>query len=323
MLSEALLLSPFVQTTAGQLMKIFCVARSFSTFRLALKGTTYLSARAHQMLQQNCGYDCQHREAKENINLGLIKSRNAKFTSSLNTCVTAENLFDYGKTRLKELIEENTPESLQESELLRIFRSAVGLPMDKRLGEGIHSCKSLHDQNRFSTSLWHVAEERWKETTEKLSSYTPEKMIHSAIEIAQERVKEFMANNSLVSQVLEAGDLLTSAKQSIKNEAEILSQLLCKGREHTLSGVSGFLKRYHENQSPLETLYNLVNEHIISHLACEGMELFLEYIWTMKPDFYEQDILAANMQHIDDEGFYFMAEERRVPRRSILYIGAR
>lgn len=187
MLSEALLLSPLVQTTAGQLMKIFCVARSFSTFRLALKGTTYLSARAHQMLHQNCGYayDCQDREAKENINLGLIKSRNAKFTPSLNTCVTAENLFDYGKTRLKELIEENTPESLQESELLRIFRSAVGLPMDKRLGEGIHSFKSLHDQNRFSTSLWHVAEERWKETTEKLSSYTPEKMIHSAIEVLQ------------------------------------------------------------------------------------------------------------------------------------------
>jgi len=132
-----------------------------------------------------------------------------------------------------------------------------------------------------------------------------------------------MANNSLVSQVLEAGDLLTSAKQSIKNEAEILSRLLCKGGEHTLSGLSEFLKRYHENQSTLETLYNLVNEHIISHLACEGMELFLEYIWTMMPDFYEHDFLAANMQHIDDEGFYFIAEERQVPRRSILYIGSR
>ena len=132
-----------------------------------------------------------------------------------------------------------------------------------------------------------------------------------------------MANNSLVSQVLEAGYLLTSAKQSIKNEAEILSQLLCKGGEHTLSGLSEFLNRYHENQSTLEALYNLVNEHIISHLACEGMELFLEYIWTMKPDFYDQDFLAADMPHIDDEGFYFIAEERRVPRRSILYIGAR
>lgn len=185
MLSEALLLSPLIQTTTGQLMKIFYVARSFSTFRLALEGTTYLSARANQMLQQNCGYDYQHREARENINLGVNKSRNAKFTSSLSTCITAENLFDYGRTRLKELIEENTPESLQESELLRIFRSAVGLPMDKRLGEGIHSCKSLLDRNSFSTSLWHVAEERWKETTETLSSYTPEKMIHSAVEVLQ------------------------------------------------------------------------------------------------------------------------------------------
>ena len=132
-----------------------------------------------------------------------------------------------------------------------------------------------------------------------------------------------MANSSLVSQVLEAGDLLNSAKQSIKNEAELLSQLLCKRGEHTLSGVSEFLKRHHENQSTLETLYNVVNEHIISHLACEGVELFLEYIWAMKPDFYEEDFLAENMQLGDDEGFYFMAEERRIPRRSILYIGTR
>ena len=187
MLSEALSLSPLVQTTAGQLMKIFCVARSFSTFRLALKGTRYLSARANQMLQQNCGYDYQDREPKENINDLGLKSRNAKFTPSLNTCITAENLFDYGRSRLKELIEENTPESLQESELLRIFKSAVGLRQDKRLenSEGIHSCKSLNDRDSISTSLWHVAEERWKETTERLSSYTPEKMIHSAIEVLQ------------------------------------------------------------------------------------------------------------------------------------------
>jgi len=180
MLSEALSLSPLLQTTAGQLMKIFCVARRFSTFRLALKGTAYLSDRANQMLQQNCGCDYQDRELKE-------KNVNAKFTPSLNTCITAENLFDYGRTRLKELIEENTPESLQESELLRIFRSALGLPTDKRFGntEGIHSCQPLNGQDSISTSLWHVAEESWKETTEKISSYTPEKMIHSVIEVLQ------------------------------------------------------------------------------------------------------------------------------------------
>lgn len=188
MLSEALLLSPLVQTTAGQLMKIFCIARSFSTFRLALKGTTYLSARANQMLQQNWGNHYQDREPKAHINLGLT-SRNAKFTPSLNSCITAENLLDYGKTRLKELIEENTPESLQESELLRIFKSAVGLHQDKHLEktEGFHSWKSSNDRDSISTSLWHVAEERWKETTEKLFSYTPEKMIHSAIEVLQNK----------------------------------------------------------------------------------------------------------------------------------------
>lgn len=192
MFSEALLSSPLVQTTAGQLMKIFCVARSFSTFRLALEGTTYLTARvshrANQMLQQNCGYHSQDREPKENIYLGL-KSRNVKFTPSLDTYITAENLFDYGRTRLTELIEENTPESLQESDLLRMFKSALGLPRDKCLDntEGIPSCRSLNDQDSISTSLWHVAEERWKETTEKLSSYTPEKMIHSAIEVLQHK----------------------------------------------------------------------------------------------------------------------------------------
>lgn len=142
------------------------------------------------------------------------------------------------------------------------------------------------------------------------------------LQMAQERIKELMANSSLVSQILEAGGLLTSATQSIKNEAEILSQLLCERREHTLAGVSEFLKRYHENETTLETLYSLVNEHILSHLALEGVELFSQFVWTMKPDFYEQDFLEANLQHIDDEGFHFMAEVQ-VPRRSILYIGAR
>jgi len=45
----------------------------------------------------------------------------------------------------------------------------------------------LNDQDSISTSFWHVAEERWKETTEKLSSYTPEKMLHSAIEVLQRK----------------------------------------------------------------------------------------------------------------------------------------
>ena len=139
--------------------------------------------------------------------------------------------------------------------------------------------------------------------------------------MAQGRIKTLMANSSLVSQFTEAGDILTSATQTIKNEAETLSQILCERREHTLAGVSEFLKK-HQNETTLETMYSLVNDHILSPLACEGVELFSQYVWAMKPEFNEQDFLEANLQHIDDEGFHFMAEVQ-VPRRSILYIGAR
>ncbi|KAJ7386350.1 hypothetical protein OS493_008471 [Desmophyllum pertusum] len=231
--------------------------------------------------------------------------------------ITAEKLFDYGRTRIKELIEENTPESLQESELLRIVKSALGLPQNK----GIPSCRSWNEDN-ISSVLWHAAEERWKEATDKLFLYTPEKMITSAIELAQERIKAVVTSSSLVSQILEAGDFLSTTTQCIKHEAEILSQVLCERREHALAGVSEFWKTYHENQTTLEALYSLVNDHILSHLACEGIELFSQYVWTTRPEFYEQDFLEANLQYIDDEGFHFIAEER-VPRRSILYIGSR
>lgn len=142
------------------------------------------------------------------------------------------------------------------------------------------------------------------------------------LQLAQERIKAVVTSSSLVSQILEAGDFLSTTTQCIKHEAEILSQVLCERREHALAGVSEFWKTYHENQTTLEALYSLVNDHILSHLACEGIELFSQYVWTTRPEFYEQDFLEANLQYIDDEGFHFIAEER-VPRRSILYIGSR
>ncbi len=185
MLSEALFSSPLVETTVGKLMKIYCVARSVPTFRLALEGTTYLTAqlsyRANQMLLQNFGSLSQERKPTENIN----HLKNMSLDSN-----STENLFDYGRTLLKELIEENTPERLQESELLRIVKSALGL-QHKCLNniEGVPSCISSSNDNdtdcSITSALWHVAEERWKEATETLLSYTPEKMIHCAVEVSQ------------------------------------------------------------------------------------------------------------------------------------------
>lgn len=186
MLSEALFTSPLVQTTLGKLMKIYCVARSVSTFRLALEGTTYLTAqlsnRETQMLLQNCGSHSQDRKLTDHD----LHLKNMKSDS-----VSAENLIGYGRTRLKVFIEENTPERFQESGLLRIFKSALGLPQDKCLknNTAVPSCISSNDRDvncSISTALWHVAEERWKEATETLFSYTPEKMIHSAIEVPQQ-----------------------------------------------------------------------------------------------------------------------------------------
>lgn len=187
MLSEAIFTSPLVQTTVGKLMKIYCVARSVSTFRLALEGTTYLTAqlsnRANQMLLQNCGSLSQDRKPTENI---------THFKNMSLGSISAETFFDYGRTRLKELIEDNTPERLQESELLRIVKSALGL-QHKCLNntEGVPSCISSSNDNdtncSITSALWHVAEKRWKEATEALFSYAPEKMIHCAVEVSQHK----------------------------------------------------------------------------------------------------------------------------------------
>lgn len=191
MLSEALFTSPLVQTTVGQLMKIYCVARNVSTIRLALQGTTYLttqlSNRANRLLLQNFGSHSQDRKPTEIINDDLhLKNMNSDKLPSV------ESLFDYGRTLLKELIEENTPEHLQESKLLRSVKSALGLPQDKCLNdsEGVPSCILSSDKDTncsLCAALWHVAEEGWKEATETIYTYTctPETMIHSTIEVLQ------------------------------------------------------------------------------------------------------------------------------------------
>ena len=144
-----------------------------------------------------------------------------------------------------------------------------------------------------------------------------------AFQLVQERFKGVVANNTLVSHILGAGNYLTATKQSIKMEAEILSQLLCDRRDYTLACMTEFWKVYCENHTTLETLYSLMNDCVLRHIHCEGLELFSEYIWTSKPQYYDLDFLdMMNYPQIGDEGFHFI-EEERVPRRSILYIGRR
>ena len=131
-----------------------------------------------------------------------------------------------------------------------------------------------------------------------------------------------MTNSSLVSQIQEAGDYLSARTKFLKSEAEILTQVLCERRDHTIANVTEFWKTYCENHTTLETLYSLVDDFVLSHVYCEGLELFSEYVWTLKPTFYEVDLLEADYPQVDDDGFHFMVEER-VPRRSILFVGTR
>ena len=99
-----------------------------------------------------------------------------------------------------------------------------------------------------------------------------------------------------------------STTQCLKTEAEVFSQLLNETQEHALAGMT--------------ELWNVMNEY--GHLACDGMELFSQYIWNTLPEFYEPALLDVNLFNMDDEDFFFVAEEpvlRR--RRSMLYIGSR
>lgn len=131
-----------------------------------------------------------------------------------------------------------------------------------------------------------------------------------------------MANSCLASQIQEAGDYLYARTKFLKSEAEILSRVLCERRDHTLANVTEFWKTYCENHTTLETLYSLMDDFVLSHVDCEGLELFSEYFWTLKPKFDEVDLLEADYPQVDDDGFHFMVEER-VPRRSILFVGSR
>ncbi|PFX20586.1 uncharacterized protein LOC111336707 [Stylophora pistillata] len=304
MCSEETLVSLLV----GQLMKIYNVARSASIYRLAFGGTSFLPSqllnRANQSLLKGCGLQPQGRRTTESLGTDL---------DSKPCCleVTAEKLLSFGKTRLQQIFGEDSSTSLNECELLRICKSALGLSLGNCLpntGAGCTSIGVCQNGDSLSRALWHVAEEKWKDATDMLSDYTPDKMLHSAVELAHDRMNELIYNNCLVSQLSEAGDFLMSTTQCIKTEAEVLSQLLYETQEHALAGMAEF--------------WNMMNEY--SHLACDGIELFSQYIWNTTPEFYEPALLDVNLFNMDDEDLLVVAEEpmpRR--RRSMLYIGSR
>lgn len=157
LLAKAVLASPLVQSTIGNLMKIYCVARSISSFRLAEEATRYIEGQlrtGNQMLPLDC---------------------EVQFESTKPIA-----LFDYGRKLVAELIEQNAPESLQDSELMKVLKSALGVTDSEKFSdvEGASSF-TWNDKDSISSALWHVA----TETTEKLLLYKPENVFHSAVEV--------------------------------------------------------------------------------------------------------------------------------------------
>lgn len=157
LLAKAVLASPLVQSTIGNLMKIYCVARSISSFRLAEEATRYIEGQLRTGNQM------------------LPLDREVQFESTKPIA-----LFDYGRKLVAELIEQNAPESLQDSELMKVLKSALGVTDCEKFSdvEGASSF-TWNDKDSISSALWHVA----TETTEKLLLYKPENVFHSAVEV--------------------------------------------------------------------------------------------------------------------------------------------
>ena len=157
-------------------MKIYCVSRSASSFRLASETTTYLSGllrKENPMLPQVCEVEFSNTKPMENE------------TACADLHNTTDKLLDYGRKLVTELIQQNTPVGLQNTELMSVFKSALGLSehYEKCSETEGDSSLTLNDKDSISSVLWHVAEERWQETAEKLALCKPEKMLHGAVEV--------------------------------------------------------------------------------------------------------------------------------------------
>lgn len=186
LLTKAVLASPLLHSTVGSLMKIYCAARSVSSLRLAVEFTSYFSGqsfRGNNLMPRNCEMQFQNTKPEENIH-GQLQ-------------IAADQLLDYGRKIVADLIQQNAPESLQESEILRTIKSALGIPRGAKCSDVQGSCNitwSDLDKDGISSALWHVAEERWNEVAEKISLCKPEKVLNSAVEVSFYFIKE--SNNN-------------------------------------------------------------------------------------------------------------------------------
>lgn len=177
MCSESTLVSHLV----GQLMKIYNVARSVPISRLAFGGTSSLTSKllslANQSLLKGGGLHLQGRITTESLD-----SKPCCFE------VTAEKILSFGRTQLQQIFGENNSTSSNECEILRICKSALSLPLSNCFSDTSTGCTSIgvcENGDSISRALWHAAEERWKDATDMLSDYTPDKILHTVVEVQQ------------------------------------------------------------------------------------------------------------------------------------------
>lgn len=153
----------------------------------------------------------------------------------------------------------------------------------------------------------------------------PQEVLLGVGELVQERIKEVVSNNALVSSIAEATDYFTATTKALMSDVGDLSQLFNEKKDHALASATEFWKTYCENHTPLETLHCLVDDFVLSHISCEGLELFSEYVWAMRPQYGEPGfIIEANLPLVDDDAFHFhFMDQDRIRRRSILFVGQR
>ena len=143
--------------------------------RLAFGGTSSLTSKllslANQSLLKGCGLHLQGRITTESLD-----SKPCCFE------VTAEKILSFGRTQLQQIFGENNSTSSSECEVLRICESALSLPLSNCFSDTSTGCTSIgvcENGDSISRALWHAAEERWKDATDMLSDYTPDKILHT------------------------------------------------------------------------------------------------------------------------------------------------
>ena len=180
-------LSPLVKNTLGHLTKIYCVARSNSSFRVLLDFTKCLasqlcgktsgfSKKEVSLQLQDLKLDENIRDLAEELPWEDLPQKNNKKHCQL----THPNLFDFGRNMLENFLLENAAESLLECEIIKFLKTTLGIPERDR---NITIPKNETEDCNIIRLFRLVAEKQWKEITENICLYSPEKVIHRAIEV--------------------------------------------------------------------------------------------------------------------------------------------